>query len=123
MQANNYSFCARAASARVCCFRCWRIITTSAQLRKADEFERRFGGLAIGANPTPLHSQYFVLKWDFSGVNPQGDAEAVERGLNGYLNSRIEDFAIRYETRLPRPIKLDPTIALISCNHCSRSYN
>ena len=83
-------------------------------LKKADEFERLFGGLAIGANPTPLRNQYFVLKWDFSVVSPHGDADAIERSLNGYLNSRIEDFAIRYETQLPRSIKLDPVNALIS---------
>ena len=27
---------------------------------KADEFERLFGALAIGKNPTPLHNQYFI---------------------------------------------------------------
>ncbi|OQY56911.1 MAG: hypothetical protein B6245_17720, partial [Desulfobacteraceae bacterium 4572_88] len=35
---------------------------------KADEFERLFGHLAVGGNPTRRHSRYFVLKWDFSAV-------------------------------------------------------
>jgi hypothetical protein len=83
-------------------------------LRKTAEFDRLFGKLTIGQNPTPLHNQYFVLKWDFSVVNPHGDADAVERSLHSYLNSRIEDFAVYYETQLPRPIKIDPTNALAS---------
>ncbi|RKZ78814.1 MAG: hypothetical protein DRR19_25820, partial [Candidatus Parabeggiatoa sp. nov. 1] len=31
---------------------------------KADEFERLFGHLAIGKNPTPKHNQYLVMTWD-----------------------------------------------------------
>jgi hypothetical protein len=65
-------------------------------LKKADEFERLFGGLAIGANPTPLRNQYFVLKWDFSVISPHGDADAIEHSLHDYLNSRIKDFAAYY---------------------------
>ncbi len=29
---------------------------------RADDFERLFGHLAIGQNPTPLHNQYLVWK-------------------------------------------------------------
>ncbi len=38
---------------------------------KASEFERLFGHLAIGQNPTRLHNQYLVMKWDFSMVEPR----------------------------------------------------
>ncbi len=83
-------------------------------LAKADEFARLFGHLAIGQQPTPKHNQYFVLKWDFSNVNPHGAPEAVERALHEYLNGRIEDFAAYYEGRLARPIEIHPTDALVS---------
>ena len=33
-----------------------------------DDFERLFGNLAIGQNPTPLHNSYMVMRWDFSTV-------------------------------------------------------
>ena len=68
--------------------------------KKAEEFTRLFGNLAIGRNPTPKHNQYFVLRWDFSAVNPHGDAETVERSLHNYLNGRIKDFAAYYAKEL-----------------------
>ncbi|HLC17022.1 MAG TPA: AAA family ATPase, partial [Thermodesulfovibrionia bacterium] len=52
---------------------------------KAEQFEALFGKLAIGKNPTTLHNQYFVLRWDFSAVNPQGDVEQIQRNLYQYI--------------------------------------
>ena len=42
---------------------------------RANEFERLFGQLAIGKNPTPLHNRYLILKWDFSTILTTGTAE------------------------------------------------
>lgn len=81
---------------------------------KADQFERLFGGLAIGRAPTPTHNRYFVLKWDFSVVAVYGDADAIVRSLHEYLNSRIQDFAVYYRDFLPTAIDLHPTNALVS---------
>ena len=39
-------------------------------IAKAEQFTRLFGGLAIGRQPTPLHNQFMILKWDFSRINP-----------------------------------------------------
>jgi hypothetical protein len=83
-------------------------------LAKAGEFERLFGRLAIGRQPTLRHNQYFVLKWDFSGVKPHGEPEEVERALHNYLNSRIQDFAAYYQGRLAQPIRIEPEDALAS---------
>ncbi len=83
-------------------------------LAKADEFDRLFSRLAIGRNPTPKRNQYFVLKWDFSGVNPHGEPEEIERALHNYLNRRIVDFAEYYQGRLARPIQIEPADALAS---------
>ena len=82
--------------------------------QKADEFDRLFGRLAIGRNPTPKRNQYFVMKWDFSGVNPHGEPEESERALYNYLNERIEGFADYYRPRLTRPISIHPLDALAS---------
>ena len=53
---------------------------------KVDRFEAFFGRLAIGKNPTPLHNRFFVLKWDFSAVNPQGEVEEIKQNLYQYIN-------------------------------------
>jgi hypothetical protein len=74
-------------------------------LAKADRFETLFGGLAIGQNPTPLHNRYFVLKLNFSVVDPSGDINAIRRALHQHVNSCIHAFSIQYEKYLPRPIE------------------
>ena len=62
-------------------------------IAKADEFELLFGKLAIGSNPTKRHNQYFVLEWDFSMVEPSGDAHAIRSALHRYVNATIKRFA------------------------------
>ncbi len=83
-------------------------------LNRADQFERLFGGLAAGRAPTPLRNRYFVMKWDFSLVQAQGDLKAIEAALHQHLNDCIGDFARRYRDRLPSPIQLHPDNALSS---------
>jgi hypothetical protein len=68
-------------------------------LNKADQFAALFGSLAIGRNPTPLHNQYFVLRWDFSLVAAHGEIADIEGSLHRHLNARIAAFARRYRTR------------------------
>jgi Predicted AAA-ATPase len=81
---------------------------------KADQFEKLFGHLAIGKQPTPKHNQYFVLKWDFSAVKPKGDAQDLERALDNYVNARIQNFAQSYQHLLPVAIPLEPHDAMVS---------
>jgi hypothetical protein len=47
-------------------------------IAKADFFEKLFGNLLIGRNPTKLHNSYFILKWDFSCVDPLGNEEGYQ---------------------------------------------
>ncbi len=83
-------------------------------LAKADQFERLFGHLAIGQNPTPKHHQYFMLKWDFSMVSAWGDMEQIQRNLFQHVNTKIEEFSQCYQTWLPHPIAINPTNAIDS---------
>ena len=83
-------------------------------LARADDFERLFGGLKIGQNPTPLHNRYFVLKLNFSVVDPKGDAEAIAASLHRHVNNAIEAFAVRYREVLKAPIECHPTDGLSS---------
>jgi len=81
---------------------------------KADEFERLFGHLAIGSNPTLMHNQYFVMTWDFSLVKATGDITAIEKSLYDHVNNAISDFAIRYDNWLQHEIRIDPLDAVSS---------
>jgi len=83
-------------------------------LQKADEFDRLFGRLAIGRNPTPKRNQYFVLKWDFSAVDPSGTVEQVRQSLRQHLNQQIQDFGRYYAGHLAYPIRIEPDNAMAS---------
>ena len=76
-------------------------------LARKERFEEIFGHLLIGRNPTPLHNQYFILKWDFSCVDPSGSADNIKRSLHDHLNSCIKAFAVTYEEYLSRIVETD----------------
>jgi len=83
-------------------------------LARADQFQQLFGHLKIGANPTSKHNQYFVMKWDFSRVEPSQTLQHLRQAIHRHLNDRIQSFAIHYETWLPQPIQIYPDYALSS---------
>nr|VFJ58102.1 MAG: Predicted AAA-ATPase [Candidatus Kentron sp. FW] len=76
-------------------------------LARADKFDQLFGGLRIGQNPTPKHNRYFVLRLDFSEVDPNGDTEAITASLHRHINSRIYGFNLYYRNHLPQPVERD----------------
>jgi hypothetical protein len=81
---------------------------------KAGEFERLFGQLAIGRNPTPRRNQYFVMRWDFSMVAAYGSADEIAQALHDHVNGRIARFAENYRERLASPIEIHPDNAIAS---------
>jgi hypothetical protein len=83
-------------------------------LAKADKFDRLFGHLAIGRNPTSKHNQYFVMKWDFSAVEPSGTPQQVRDSLHEYLNQQIQEFGRYYGDRLAYPVEIQPNNAQAS---------
>ena len=83
-------------------------------LARADDFDRLFGGLKIGQNPTPLHNRYFILKLNFSVVDPKGNADAIAASLHRHVNTAIEAFAVQYREMLNAPIECHPTDGLSS---------
>jgi len=76
-------------------------------LRRKDELEELFGGLAIGRRPTPLAHRYFVLQWNFSNVDPSGGVEQIAENLRKHVSSRAKVFARQYAAALPEPIEVD----------------
>jgi hypothetical protein len=85
---------------------------------KKDEFEAIFGGLKVGKNPTALRNSYFILKFDFSCVDPTGSAEDVKKALFNHINACIEGFYGFYKYKghdLPE-IKINFDDAIYSLN-------
>jgi len=83
---------------------------------KKDEFEAIFGNLKIGKNPTDLRNSYFILKLDFSCVDPTGSAKEVKKALFNHINGCIEEFYAFYQYKgyeLPK-IKINFDDALYS---------
>ena len=83
-------------------------------VNRADQFNTLFGHLAIGQNPTPLHNQYLIMKWDFSLVKAQGDLRDIERALYQHVNDRIIRFQRAYADHMNAPIAIHPTNAVSS---------
>ncbi|MCB0062107.1 MAG: AAA family ATPase, partial [Caldilineaceae bacterium] len=75
-------------------------------LAKADLFEQLFGHLAIGQDPTPLHNQYLVMRWDFSTVMSHGPIEQIERALHNQINVNIQNFQRTYASYLDDQIDI-----------------
>ncbi len=75
---------------------------------KANEFERLFGHLAIGKDPTPKHNQYFILKWDFSSVIIGEDEDTFQSALYDHINGSIERFQSHYKGILDYNITFSP---------------
>jgi hypothetical protein len=81
---------------------------------KADDFDKLFGNLAIGKNPTPIHNKYLVMKWDFSNISPQGEVNDIQRALHKYINNCIQKFAIYYQDQLSIKIEIEPDNSISS---------
>ncbi len=75
-------------------------------LARADEFETLFGHLAIGRAPTVRRNRYFIMKWNFSAVDPIGDAKAIRAALYRHINSEIAATLTRYGDQLPGRVEI-----------------
>ncbi len=83
---------------------------------KKDKFDALFGDLKIGENPTTIRNRFFILKWDFSCVDPMGSARDIRRSLHDHVNSRIKRFIRYYRGLLNEEIEIDPNNAISSVN-------
>ena len=64
-------------------------------LNEKDNFEKYFGGLAVGAEPTENRNKYMVLALDFSQVG-KGSEPTLEGKFGSYLATHLDAFAERY---------------------------
>ena len=87
-------------------------------LRTAGEHERLFGDLAIDRHPSPPPAhRHFVLRWDFSDIDPDPPLRGVNAGVSSrprrlaneihrYVLSSLELFLSRYSRHLPVQVEL-----------------
>ena len=64
-------------------------------LKKADKFEELFGETYIGKNPTSNKNRYYILKFNFAGIN----TETVDTTMNGFklkTIASIKEFVEKY---------------------------
>ncbi len=82
-------------------------------LALAGEHDALFGDLAIGKAPTPLAHRYFVLRWDFSQIDPSppprrvnagvsSRVERIGREIHRYLSSTVRSFLSDYREHVPQ---------------------
>ena len=71
-------------------------------LRRRDSFERLFGNLYIGKNPTPLHNTYYFLALDFSGMGAwvEGDKNFIKKEFDNSILIDLHYFLKHYQDLL-----------------------
>ncbi len=62
-----------------------------------DEFDSLFGELYAGKNPTAVRNSYYVMKFDFTGINTSSNIEAIMYGFNKKIIKGIKDFNNKYK--------------------------
>jgi Predicted AAA-ATPase len=60
-----------------------------------EQFANLFGHLAIGKDPTPNHSEFHILKLDFSGISKLAPAE-FEAEFNQTILGALATFRRKY---------------------------
>jgi hypothetical protein len=72
------------------------MLTCYYDLKYANDFDLLFGGLHIGNNPTPKHNSYFVLRFNFSGINTNS-VDEFTKSFTASIKSNIDTFLIEHK--------------------------
>jgi len=65
-------------------------------IRRKDDFERLFGDLYIGRNPTPLRNSYCILRFNFSGIQTSDEA-LLKSDFRNKLMVALDHFSTYYK--------------------------
>ena len=65
-------------------------------VKKEDKFDKLFGETYIGKNPTKLKNSYYILRFNFSGINTK-DNETTMKGFKKEVSSSIRLFVDNYK--------------------------
>ena len=64
-------------------------------VKKMNKFEKLYGETYVGKNPTRLKNSYYILKFNFSGIDTT-DEETTMRGFKNEVASSIKVFVEKY---------------------------
>ena len=64
-------------------------------LKKVDKFEKLYGNTYIGKSPTKLKNSYYILKFNFSGIDTTNE-ETTIKGFKNEVSSSIKVFVEKY---------------------------
>ena len=64
-------------------------------VKKVDKFEKLFGETYIGKNPTKLKNSYYILRFNFSGIDTTNE-ETTIKGFKNEVISSIKLFVEKY---------------------------
>ena len=64
-------------------------------LKKVDKFEKLYANTYIGKNPTKLKNSYYILKFNFSGIDTTNE-ETTIKGFKNEVASSIKLFVEKY---------------------------
>ena len=65
-------------------------------VKKKEKFNRLFENTYIGKNPTKLKNSYYILKFNFSGIDTTNE-QTTMRGFKEKVTASISDFIKKYE--------------------------
>ena len=69
-------------------------------VKNREQFKQLFQDLYIGKNPTPLASEFLVLKFNFAGLRTNETYEIFQTDFYESLNTNISKFMYRYKQEL-----------------------
>ena len=72
------------------------VIENYYDIKKKEKFEKLFGETYIGKNPTKLKNSYYILRFNFSGINTNND-ETTMKGFKKEVSSSIRLFVDNYK--------------------------
>ena len=64
-------------------------------IKKVDKFEKLFGNTYIGKNSTKLKNSYYILKFNFSGINTNSEETTMD-DFKGVVAMSIDKFVRKY---------------------------
>ena len=78
---------------------------------RADKFDTLFNNLYIKEHPTPNKNNYYILNFDFSGIdsNDEWNVEDLMEAFNSKVISGIKKFTMRYNIELEIDKTLTPS--------------
>ncbi|MCK4260474.1 MAG: AAA family ATPase [Halanaerobiales bacterium] len=71
------------------------------------QFDQLFSGLYIGDNPTSYANSYYILKFDFSGIQ-SFERESLVSGFRRKILDGINDFKKKYQLAFELPLEEEP---------------